>query len=90
MRILEILNHNWPMATEIYKMESRLWREAQKEGHKVILVTSAMRGGGKTLTLSALAAASALHRDRKILAVDLDFRRPRLYHYLETEPRKGT
>jgi capsular exopolysaccharide synthesis family protein len=89
MRILDTLNHDWPLATEIYKMESRLWREVQKNGLKVILIASAMRGEGKSLTLSALAAAAALHRDRKILAVDLDFRRPRLHHYLEVEPRKG-
>jgi len=78
MRILDRLNDDWPLATEIHKLEARLWRRSQRDGLRVLVVTSAERGEGKSTTVAYLAAALALHPDRRILAVDLDFRAPRL------------
>jgi capsular exopolysaccharide synthesis family protein len=76
MTVIEQFRHDWPMATEILKLESRLWRLAIREQLRVVLVSSALRGEGKSTTVAYLATALAVHPGRKILAVDLDFRRP--------------
>ena len=78
MKPLEKLNTDWLLATEIHKLEARLWRKAELEKVQTILITSANRGEGKSTTVALLATALALHPDRRILAVDLDFREPRL------------
>ncbi len=78
MKTIERLNQDWMLATEIHKLETRLWRLAQQDGHKVILITSPSRGEGKTTTSAYLTTALALHPERRILAVDMDFREPKL------------
>jgi capsular exopolysaccharide synthesis family protein len=87
MRILERLNDDWLLATEIHKLEARLWRKTQRDNLRVVMLTSAERGEGKSTTVAYLAAALALHPDRRILAVDLDFRAPRLNTHFEIEVR---
>ena len=78
MKTLRQLNQDWILATEIHKLEARLWRLARKRGVKIVVISSAMRGEGKSTTLAHLATALALHPDRKILVVDLDFREPKI------------
>jgi len=56
-------------------------RGTRKEGGHVVLLTSAGPGEGKTTTLANLAATMA-EGDRRVLAVNCDFRRPRLHRYL--------
>lgn len=50
-------------------------------GAQVVLVTSAGPSEGKTTTLANLAAVMA-EGERRVLAVNCDFRRPRLHRYL--------
>jgi len=50
-------------------------------GAHVVLLTSAGPGEGKTTTLANLAATMA-EGDRTVLAINCDFRRPRLHRYL--------
>lgn len=85
MRILERLNDDWLLATEIHKLEARIWRRSQRDGIRVVMITSAERGEGKSTTIAHLAAAMALHPDRRILAVDLDFRAPRLNTHFQID-----
>ncbi len=89
MRVLDAVHRDWPVATEVRKLQSRLWRQARKENLKVILVTSAVGGEGKTTTTAYLATTTALHPDRKVLAVDFDFRRPQLGQLFGLEPGPG-
>ncbi len=58
------------------------------DGAHVVLLTSPAPGEGKTTTLANLAATMA-EGDRRVLAVNCDFRRPRLHRYLggDTQPR---
>ena len=72
-------------ATEIHKLEARLWRRVQRDNLRVILFTSAIRGEGKSTTAAYLAAAMGLHPSRRVLAVDLDFRAPRLGRNFQLE-----
>ena len=51
------------------------------DGAQVVLITSAGPGEGKTTTVANLAAVMA-EGDRRVLAVNCDFRRPRLHRYL--------
>lgn len=82
MRTVDRLNQDWLLATEIHKLEARLWRISQENHIKVVLFTSAARNEGKSTTVAYLATALALHPDRRILAMDLDLREPRLQaHY---------
>jgi tyrosine-protein kinase len=89
MKVLQQLRHDWPMATEIHKLETRLWRQAQRDQLKVILVTSAVRGEGKSTTVAYLATALALRPGRNILAMDLDFRSSSLNSHFEVAIDKG-
>jgi len=89
MKVLEAVNRDWPLATEVRKLQSRLWRMTRKDGSKIILVTSAVGGEGKTTTAAYLAATLAMHAGRKILAVDLDMRRPNLHNLFEVDRRPG-
>lgn len=85
MRILDRLNDDWLLATEIHKLEARIWRHTQRDGLRVIMLTSAERGEGKSTTVAYLATALALHPDRRVLAVDLDFRAPRMNSHFHCE-----
>jgi capsular exopolysaccharide synthesis family protein len=89
MKVLDAMHQDWPVATEVRKLQSRVWRLSRKEGLKTILVTSAVGGEGKTTTVAYLAATIALHPDRKVLAVDCDFRRPHLHTHFDTQEGYG-
>jgi capsular exopolysaccharide synthesis family protein len=83
------MQQDWPMATEVRKLQSRLWRHVRKENLKTILVTSAVGGEGKTTTVAYLATTVALHPDRRVLAIDFDFRHPQLHKHFDVEPGGG-
>jgi capsular exopolysaccharide synthesis family protein len=89
MKIVDRLNENWLMATEIHKLEARLWRKSQRDRIRVILFSSASRGEGKSTTVACLAAALGLYPDRRVLAIDLDFREPQLNSHFEVEVTTG-
>jgi protein-tyrosine kinase len=78
MKTLNRLNDNWTLATAIHKLEARIWRTANRNSIKTILITSAARRDGKSTTVANLATAMALNPKRRILVVDLDFRDPQL------------
>jgi capsular exopolysaccharide synthesis family protein len=89
MKVLEIVHRDWPVATEVRKLQSRLWRLARRDGRKIILVTSSVGGEGKTTTAAFLAATLGSQAGRRILALDLDLRRPKLHHHFDTLPTPG-
>ena len=53
-----------------------------------LMVTSAVAGEGKSTTVANLGVAFA-QAGRKVLLVDLDFRRPSLAHFFGIDPRRG-
>jgi capsular exopolysaccharide synthesis family protein len=85
MQIADSLNDNWLLATEMHKLEARLWRRVQRDHLSVILFTSAIRGEGKSTTVAYLAAAMGLYPSRRVLAVDLDFRVPSLGRHFQLD-----
>lgn len=89
MKTLQRLREDWLLATEINKLESRLWRMATRDDLRVVLVTSAVRGEGKSTTVAFLATSLGLYPGRRILAMDFDFRIPGLSSYFDIEVRHG-
>jgi len=67
-----------PIATELRRLYNNL---ASLEGHryKSFLVTSSVRGEGKSTLTAYLAATMAQFPKNKILVVDADLRRPRVH-----------
>lgn len=59
-----------------------------EEKCKVVMVTSAMQGEGKSTTAINLAVSYAM-TDRKVLIVDCDLRRPKLARLLQMNSRVG-
>ena len=89
MKVADELMRDWPMATEMRKLESRLWQQVQLQNLKTVLVTSALRGEGKSTTVAYLATALALNPSRRILAMDMDFRRPSVNSHFKAAPQAG-
>lgn len=89
MKTLDRLNEDWLLAAEIHKLEARLWRKTRTKGIRVVMLTSADRGDGKSTTVAYLATALGLHPDRKILAIDLDFREPQLNTFFQCQVTRG-
>ncbi len=89
MRTVDRLNDDWLLATEIQKIEARVWRKTQRDHLRLVMITSAARGDGKSTTVAYLATALGLHPDRRILAVDLDFREPQLNAHFQVEVVRG-
>ena len=61
----------------------------EHEDCRVILVTSAARGDGKSLTCMNLALSLAGDLNKKILVMDGDLRRPKVHTMLRVNRRKG-
>ena len=59
------------------------------EDRKVVLVTSAARGDGKSLTTLNLALTIACDLNRRVLVIDGDLRRPTAHRLLHVEGKRG-
>ena len=61
----------------------------EDEARRVVLVTSAARGDGKSLTCMNLALTVACDLNRRVLLIDGDLRRPTAHRLLRTRPQCG-
>lgn len=61
---------------------------ADKEGSKIVMVTSSLQGEGKSLTALNLAIALG-QMDKKVLLIDCDLRRPRMARLLNLNAPAG-
>jgi protein-tyrosine kinase len=69
-----------PASVEQYRRLAAVLHHAQNErGIRVIMVTSALPGEGKTLTASNLALTLSESYQRRVLLVDADLRRPSVH-----------
>ena len=76
----ELVVHSQPnsVLAESYRQSfSHILRAAQRSGHQTILLVGGLPGAGTTTAVTNFAAAAAAS-GRKVLAVDANFRRPRL------------
>lgn len=88
---LVAFHKNNPKACEEYaKLKSVLLRvTSQGTFRNTLIVTSTLRGEGKTLTALNLAITMAQEYDHTVLLVDTDLRNPSLHRFLGIEPRAG-
>jgi protein-tyrosine kinase len=77
------------MPAEQYRvLLARLDRAAAARPLRVVAITSAARGEGRTTTATNLALTAA-REGREVLLVECDLRRPSLHQLLELAPRAG-
>ncbi len=87
--ILEEYEIESPVATEFRRLYSRLRRNRERESVKSVLVTSAVRGEGKSTTAAYLAITIARYRKTKTLLVDGDLRKPKIHGVFQLKNRPG-
>jgi capsular exopolysaccharide synthesis family protein len=89
MRTIDRLRTDWLLATEIAKLEARLWSMVRRDKIRTVLLTSAVRGEGKSTTAAYLATSLGMYPNRKILVLDFDFRIPNIGRHFGLKPRVG-
>jgi capsular exopolysaccharide synthesis family protein len=70
-------------------LRTQLFHAAEKKLTQVVVITSALPGEGKTSTTLNLAFAIAQSKERRVLVVDGDLRRPSIASYLGLYPKNG-
>jgi capsular exopolysaccharide synthesis family protein len=77
-----------PEGTEFRRLAKRVLDLCQPSGSVSLMVTSSMRGEGKTTVASHLAISLA-RRKKNVLLVDADLRRPRIHHLFDFDRENG-
>ncbi len=70
-------------------LRTQLFHAAEKKLTQVVVITSALPGEGKTSTTLNLAFAIAQSKERRVLVIDGDLRRPTIASYLGIHPKTG-
>ena len=78
-----------PEGTEFRRLFSRLRRTGVRDSIKSVLITSAVRGEGKSTTSAYLAMTIARYRKTKTLLVDGDLRKPRIHQLFRMSNQAG-
>jgi exopolysaccharide/PEP-CTERM locus tyrosine autokinase len=78
-------------ATEVYgKIKSRILRMSERTPElRRIMVTSTLKGEGKSLTAANLAISFSRSYDQSVLLIDTDLRAPSVHNYLGTRKTPG-
>ena len=76
-------------AEQIRKLRTYLFHMPEKKVPRVIMVTSALPGEGKSVIASNLAIAIAKGEDHQVLLVDCDLRKPSLHELFKYPPSRG-
>ena len=79
-----------PTSTEQYRrLAGRLYIAQAEHGTRVVMVTSAMPGEGKTLTSTNVALTLAESYKRQVLLIDADLRRPWIHQMFQVPNLSG-
>jgi len=70
-------------------LRTQLFHATEKSKTQVVVVTSALAGEGKTSTVLNLALAIAQSKEKRILLIDGDLRRPNVASFLGLQPKIG-
>jgi protein-tyrosine kinase len=79
-----------PISEEYRKLKSLLLKLTKVDNFlNTLMVTSSIKGEGKSLTAMNLAITLAEEYDHTVLMVDADLRQPSMHKYLDIEPKVG-
>lgn len=78
-----------PEGTEFRRLAKRVMDLCDQTKPIALMVTSSMRGEGKTTVASNLAIALARNRQKRVLLVDADLRRPQVHTLFGFSRRNG-
>lgn len=86
-----VVDHNMPPASreQYRRLAGALHHAQERNGIRIVMVTSAVPGEGKTLTSSNLALTFSESYQRKVLLIDGDLRRPSLHTVFRLDNRTG-
>jgi capsular exopolysaccharide synthesis family protein len=70
-------------------LRTQIFHAAERRPTQIIVITSAVEGEGKTSTALNLAFAIAQSKEKRVLVIDGDLRRPEIAHHLGLAPDKG-
>lgn len=88
-RLVSIVEPFSYVVEEYRKLRAKLFGLSEKYGRKVFVISSADLQEGKTITAINLAVCMATSRDKKVILVDADLRKPSVHAYLKLEARPG-
>jgi capsular exopolysaccharide synthesis family protein len=76
-------------AEEFRRLRSRLYQARDQQPFKSVLVTSGLSGEGKSFVAVNLAITLSRHRNRRVLLIDGDLRKPALHSVIGTHNHPG-
>jgi len=78
-----------PLQDTYRMLRTRIMKEMDANGWRMLMVTGAHQGAGKTMTAANLAIAIAMDVNRTVLLVDADLRQPSVHEYFGYQPELG-
>jgi capsular exopolysaccharide synthesis family protein len=88
-RLILLTDPNSPECEQYRTLRTQLFLAAEKKPVQVVLITSALAGEGKTSTALNLALSIAQSKEKRVLVIDGDLRRPNVAAYLGLRPGAG-
>jgi capsular exopolysaccharide synthesis family protein len=88
-RLILLTDPNAPECEQYRTLRTQLFLAAEKKPVQVVLITSALAGEGKTSTALNLALSIAQSKEKRVLVIDGDMRRPNVAAYLGIRPGAG-
>ena len=86
---LVALGQNGSSGEQFKILRERINKICGEVGHRTILVTSPVKGDGKTTVAANLAAAMALDYEQQVLLIDADLRSPSIHRYFGISSTPG-
>jgi capsular exopolysaccharide synthesis family protein len=87
--LLDDFSKGAPYVTEARRLLRTLMRQQQDDGCRVLMVTSAARGEGKSTICALLSIVAARVFHVRTLLIDADLHRPSLHTLIDVAPRPG-
>ncbi len=88
-RLILLTEPQLPGCEQYRTLRTQIFHAAQRRLTQVIVITSAVAGEGKTSTLLNLACAIAQSKEKRVLVIDSDLRRPNVASYLGVKSEIG-